>query len=104
MLVGIMAISVGQQVRHRSRLDWGIGKVEGTNGESVFVRFGDQLKTIKISFAEQFLEAVSDQELAASKPAERAGPAVGRIAQCPDCGRDLTRGSDGQWRRCSHCP
>lgn len=99
-----MAIDAGQHVRHRSRLDWGIGKVEGSNGESVFVRFGDQLKTIKISFAEQFLEAVTAGELAAGRPKERAGPAVGRIAQCPECGKDLTRGADGEWRPCPHCP
>lgn len=98
-----MALDAGQHVRHRSRLDWGIGKVEGGNGESVFVRFGGQLKTIKISFAEQFLEPVSDEELAASKPTERAGPAVGRIPQCEQCGRDLTRGANGEWRKCHHC-
>ena len=95
-----MTIAAGQHVRHRSRLEWGVGKVEGTNGESVFVRFGDQLKTIKISFAEEFLQPVSDAELEASRPAERAGPAVGRIAQCPECGRALSRGSDGEWRPC----
>jgi len=98
-----MAIEAGRHVRHRTRPEWGVGKVEGTNGESVFVRFGTELKTIKISFAEQFLDAVTDEELAASKPAERAGPAVGRIAQCPECGKDLTRGSDGQWRACPNC-
>ncbi len=98
-----MAIEAGQYVRHRSRAEWGIGKVEGTNGESVFVRFGDQLKTIKISFAEQFLEPVPAAELAASRPKERAGPAVGRTAQCPECGKALTRGADGEWRRCPNC-
>ena len=98
-----MAIAAGQHVRHRSRLEWGVGKVEGTNGESVFVRFGDQLKTIKISFAEQFLQPVTDAELDASRPAERAGPAVGRIARCPQCGKDLTRNADGEWRACPHC-
>jgi transcription elongation factor GreA-like protein len=98
-----MAIEAGQHVRHRSRLEWGVGKVEGTNGESVFVRFGDQLKTIKIAFAEQFLEPVSAEELAASKPVERAGPAVGRIAQCPECGKALVRGSNGEWRSCPNC-
>lgn len=98
-----MAISPGTHVRHKTRPEWGIGKVEGTNGESVFVRFGDQLKTIRISFAEQFLEPVTAEELEASKPKERAGPAVGRIAQCPECGRALVRGSDGQWRPCPNC-
>jgi hypothetical protein len=98
-----MAIAAGQHVRHRSRPDWGVGKVEGTNGESVFVRFGDQLKTIKISFAEEFLQTVTTEELAASKPAERAGPAVGRIAQCPECGKALVRGADGEWRPCPAC-
>lgn len=90
-------------MRHRSRPEWGIGKVEGTNGESVFVRFGDQLKTIKISFAEEFLEAVTAAELEASKPKERAGPVVGRIAQCPECGKALVRGSNGEWRACPNC-
>ena len=77
--------------------------MEGTNGESVFVRFGDQLKTIKISFAEEFLETVTAAELEASKPKERAGPVVGRIAQCPECGKALVRGSDGEWRQCPNC-
>lgn len=98
-----MAIDAGRHVRHKTRPEWGIGKVEGTNGESVFVRFGDQLKTIKISFAEQFLEPVTAEELAASRPKERAGPAVGRIAQCPECGKALARGSDGAWRPCPNC-
>jgi hypothetical protein len=98
-----MAMAAGTHVRHRSRPEWGIGKVEGTNGESVFVRFGHQLKTIKISFAEEFLEAVSVAELEASKPKQRAGPAVGRIAQCPECGKALVRGSDGAWRPCPNC-
>ncbi len=98
-----MTIEAGQHVRHRSRLEWGIGKVEGSNGESVFVRFGDQLKTIKISFAEEFLEAVTAVELEALKPVARAGPAVGRTPQCPECGRALFRGADGEWRACSHC-
>jgi hypothetical protein len=99
-----MAIDAGRHVRHRTRPDWGIGKVEGGNGESVFVRFGDQLKTIKIAFAEEFLEPVPDAELEAGKPTPRAGPAVGRIAQCPTCDRNLTRGADGEWRPCPHCP
>ena len=98
-----MAIDAGQHVRHRSRPEWGVGKVEGTNGESVFVRFGDQLKTIKISFAEQFLQPVTAEELAAAKPAARAGPAVGHIAQCPECGKALTRNADGEWRTCPNC-
>ena len=98
-----MTIAAGQHVRHRSRLEWGVGKVEGTNGESVFVRFGDQLKTIKISFAEEFLEAVTAAEVEASRPKERAGPVVGRIAQCPECGKALVRGSDGEWRPCPNC-
>lgn len=98
-----MAVDAGQYVRHRSRPEWGIGKVEGNNGESVFVRFGDQLKTIKISFAEQFLEPVTAAELEASKPKPRAGPAVGRTQQCPECGKALTRGADGKWRPCPHC-
>lgn len=98
-----MAFDPGQSVRHRSRPEWGIGKVEGGNGESVFVRFGDQLKTIKISFAEEFLTPVSAEELEAAKPKERAGPAVGRIAQCPECGKDLMRGANGEWRPCSIC-
>jgi len=98
-----MAFDAGRHVRHRSRPEWGIGKVEGTNGESVFVRFGDQLKTIKISFAEEFLETVTAAELEASKPKERAGPAVGRIAQCPECGKALVRGSNGEWRSCPAC-
>lgn len=98
-----MAIAAGTHVRHKTRAEWGIGRVEGTNGESVFVRFGDQLKTIKISFAEEFLEAVSAEEIEANKPKERAGPAVGRIAQCPECGKALVRGSDGEWRSCPSC-
>jgi len=102
MLVA-MAIDAGKHVRHRSRPEWGIGKVEGTNGESVFVRFGDQLKTIKTAFAEQFLEAVTAVELEASKPTPRAGPAVGHIAQCPECGKSLTRNAEGEWRACPNC-
>ena len=98
-----MAIDPRRHVRHRSRPGWGVGTVEGTNGESVFVRFGDQLKTIKIAFAEEFLETVSAAELEAARPPAPAGPAVGRIARCPECDRDLTRGSDGEWRRCPHC-
>ena len=98
-----MALAAGNSVRHRSRPEWGIGKVEGGNGESVFVRFGDQLKTIKVSFAEEFLTPVSAEELEAAKPKERAGPAVGRIAQCPECGKDLMRGADGAWRSCPNC-
>ncbi len=98
-----MAIDAGQHVRHRSRPEWGVGKVEGTNGESVFVRFGDQLKTIKISFAEQFLQPVTAEELAATKPVARAGPAVGHIAHCPECGKALTRNADGEWRACPNC-
>ena len=77
--------------------------MEGTNGESVFVRFGDQLKTIKILFAEEFLQTITAAELEASKPTARAGPAVGRTAQCPECGKALTRNVDGEWRSCSSC-
>ena len=102
MLLG-MVIDAGRHVRHKTRAEWGIGKVEGTNGESVFVRFGDQLKTIKISFAEEFLQIVTADELVASKPAERAGPAVGRTALCPECGKALTRNANGEWRACPHC-
>ncbi len=98
-----MAIDAGKHVRHRSRPEWGIGKVEGANGESVFVRFGDQLKTIKTSFAEQFLEVVTAAELEASKPTPRAGPAVGHIAQCLECGKSLTRNAVGEWRSCPNC-
>lgn len=98
-----MTIDAGRHVRHRKRPEWGIGKVEGGNGESVFVRFGDQLKTIKIAFAEEFLLLVTAEELEASKPAPRPGPAVGRTAQCPECGKALVRGSDGEWRVCPNC-
>ena len=61
------------------------------------------LKTIKISFAEEFLQIVTADELVASKPAERAGPAVGRTALCPECGKALTRNANGEWRACPHC-
>ncbi len=98
-----MATDARRYVRHRARPEWGIGTVEGSNGESVFIRFGDQLKTIKTSFAEKFLEPVSAAEVEATKPAPRAGPAVGRIARCPACGKELSRNSDGEWRPCPNC-
>ena len=46
---------------------------------------------------------VTAVELEASKPTPRAGPAVGHIAQCPECGKSLTRNAEGEWRACPNC-
>ena len=100
-----MKVEEGLLVRHTSKPEWGVGKIEGINGENVFVRFTGQLKTLKLAFAERLLEPAGADEFAA-RVASRGGPAVGRIVACDVCGRSLDksrRSLDGLWKACVRC-
>lgn len=100
-----MKIEEGVFVRHVTKPEWGIGKIEGINGENVFVRFPSQLKTLKMSFAERLLEPASAGDLA-DRTVSRAGPAVGRTTACDACGKTLDksrRSADGMWKACVRC-
>lgn len=102
---GVMKVEQGLFVRHSSKPEWGVGKIEGINGENVFVRFTGQLKTLKMGFAERLLEPARADELGA-KTATRGGPAVGRITACDVCGKALDqsrRSFDGGWKACVRC-
>lgn len=101
-----MAIHESQYVRHRAKPEWGVGKVEGIRGDNLFIRFVDQLRTIKMSFAEKLLEPATAADFKANRPAGRAGPAVGRTAPCTVCGKVLNssrRSPDGSWKSCPNC-
>lgn len=101
-----MKIETGVLVRHVNKPEWGVGKVEGINGENVFVRFTDQLKTLKMSFAEKLLEPAGADAFMFNKPAARGGPAVGRLTLCGVCGKTLDksrRSFDGAWKACVRC-
>ena len=101
-----MAIHESQYVRHRTKPEWGVGKVEGIRGDNLFIRFVDQLRTIKMSFAEQLLEPATAAEFQTNRPAGRAGPAVGRTVPCTACGKALNssrRSAEGTWKSCANC-
>lgn len=98
-----MKIEDGVFVRHVNKPEWGVGKIEGINGENVFVRFTSQLKTLKMSFAEKLLEPADEST---ARSATRGGPAVGRITPCGVCGKTLDksrRGFDSAWKACVRC-
>ena len=100
-----MKIEEGAFVRHISKPEWGVGKIQGINGDSVFVRFSDQLKTLKMAFAEKLLEPASADEFGA-RTTSRGGPAVGRITPCGVCAKTLDkarRSFDGAWKVCVRC-
>jgi hypothetical protein len=100
-----MKVEEGLFVRHTSKPEWGVGKIEGINGENVFVRFTGQLKTLKMAFAERLLEPAGADEFGA-RTSTRGGPAVGRITACGVCGKSLDksrRSLDGEWKACVRC-
>ena len=100
-----MKVEEGLFVRHISKPEWGVGKIEGINGENVFVRFTGQLKTLKMAFAERLLEPAAAGEFG-PKASSRRGPAVGRITACDVCGKSLDksrRSFDGAWKACVRC-
>jgi len=101
-----MGNNQSQYFRHRAKPEWGVGKVEGMRGDSLLIRFVDQLRTIKMSFAEKLLEPATAADFTANRPAVRAGPAVGRTAPCTVCGKVLDssrRSPDGSWKSCPNC-
>ena len=73
----------GDFIRHRSRPEWGVGKVLQVTDEHLDAQFGTRLVRLKLAVAGPLLEKVSKAEAAASeRPAPlRQGPA--RTASAP---------------------
>jgi hypothetical protein len=98
----------GDLVRHKSKPEWGIGRVTGQTVEGkVLIKFsaraGDVLLTA--AGAEQHLVADAGANWQATPTAMRRTASVGRVP-CSTCSEDvrepITR-ADGTWRACPQC-
>jgi len=98
----------GDLVRHKSKPEWGIGRVTGQTVEGkVLVKFsaraGDVLLTA--AGAAQHLVADTGADWQATPTAVRRTATVGRVP-CSTCAEDvrtpITR-ADGSWRACPEC-
>jgi hypothetical protein len=98
----------GDIVRHRTKPEWGPGRVTGQTVEGkVLIKFsaraGDVLLTA--AGAEQHLELASDANWQQAPRAMRREASVGRVP-CSTCAVDVrepvTR-SDGTWQACPQC-
>ena len=98
----------GDIVRHRTKPEWGPGRVTGQTVEGkVLIKFsaraGDVLLTA--AGAEQHLELASDANWQQAPRAMRRDASVGRVP-CSTCAVDVrepvTR-TDGTWRACPQC-
>jgi hypothetical protein len=98
----------GDIVRHRSKPEWGPGRVTGQTVEGkVLIKFsaraGDVLLTA--AGAAQHLELASDANWQQAPRALRREASVGRVP-CSTCAVDvrepITR-SDGAWQSCPQC-
>ena len=105
-----MTFKSGDLVRHRSRLEWGVGRVTGqTSDGKVLIKFsarkGDVLLTA--AGAEQHLVADGDASWHAevTRPAARPAPEP-RLTPCITCAKDLREVQsppDGAWHSCPSC-
>lgn len=99
----------GDLVRHRSKPEWGIGRVTGQTGEGkVLVKFtgraGDVLLTA--AGAEQHLVPDTGGVWAPPSRTTSAVPAAPRRVPCVHCAadlRDVVASADGEWRSCPEC-
>jgi hypothetical protein len=98
----------GDIVRHRTKPEWGPGRVTGQTVEGkVLIKFsaraGDVLLTA--AGAEQHLELANDANWQQAPRAMRRDATVGRVP-CSTCAVDVrepvTRG-DGTWQACPQC-
>ena len=98
----------GDLVRHKSKPEWGIGRVTGQTVEGkVLVKFsaraGDVLLTA--AGAEQHLVADTGAAWQSSPTAMRRAATVGRVP-CTTCSVDVREAvtrADGTWRACPQC-
>jgi hypothetical protein len=99
----------GDLVRHRSRAEWGLGRVTGQTGEGkVLVKFtgraGDVLLTA--AGAEQHLESDPGGVWAPPSRTVRAAPKPPTRTPCVHCAaelREVVTSADGEWRSCPEC-
>jgi Protein of unknown function (DUF3553) len=99
----------GDLVRHRSKPEWGVGRVSGQTGEGkVLVKFtgraGDVLLTA--AGAEQHLVPDTGGVWAPPSRAASAVPAATRRTPCVHCAadlRDVVTAPKGEWRSCPEC-
>ena len=98
----------GDLVRHKSKPEWGIGRVTGQTVEGkVLVKFsaraGDVLLTA--AGAEQHLVVETGAQWQAAPTAMRRAASVGRVP-CSTCSvdvREQVSRADGTWRACPQC-
>jgi hypothetical protein len=98
----------GDIVRHRTKPEWGPGRVTGQTVEGkVLIKFsaraGDVLLTA--AGAEQHLELATDANWQTAPRAVRRDATVGRVP-CSTCAvdvRDPVTRSDGTWQACPQC-
>lgn len=99
----------GDLVRHRSKPEWGLGRVTGQTGEGkVLVKFasrtGDVLLTAEGAAAHLVPDTGTPVSFTASSPGR--APAPLRRTPCVACAKDLQEvlmAPDGAWRSCPHC-
>lgn len=98
----------GDIVRHRTKPEWGPGRVTGQTVEGkVLIKFsaraGDVLLTA--AGAEQHLQLATDANWPTAPRAVRRDATVGRVP-CSTCAvdvRDSVTRSDGTWQACPQC-
>ncbi|MGE0816155.1 MAG: DUF3553 domain-containing protein [Vicinamibacterales bacterium] len=98
----------GDLVRHKSKPEWGVGRVTGQTVEGkVLVKFTGRAGDVLLTAAGAEQHLVPDTGAAWTPPARvAAGPAPVRRTPCVHCGtdlRDVVTSTNGEWRSCPEC-
>jgi Protein of unknown function (DUF3553) len=98
--------TAGDFLRHRSKPDWGTGKVVSISGDKIQVRFAHGPVTLRLDIAGTMLEpAEAPASLPGRTRTHKAGTTA-RNAPCSVCQVALNRSRrtrDGNWKSCPEC-
>jgi hypothetical protein len=96
----------GDFLRHRSKPEWGTGKVVWISGDKIEVRFPHGPVKLRLDIAGTMLEAAEAPAKIPGKGKAQASAGSGRTAPCEVCGIALNRSrrsADGHWKSCPEC-
>lgn len=97
----------GDLVRHRSKSEWGVGRVSGQTTEGkVLVKFTGRAGDVLLTAAGAEQHLAPDTGAAWAPPTRAASMVTARRTPCVHCAADLREivtSHDGEWRSCPEC-
>lgn len=96
----------GDFLRHRSKPEWGTGRVVSISGDKIQVRFAHAPVTLRLDIAGTMLEPAEAPVSLPGKTRTHKGGTTARNTPCSVCGAALNRSRrsrDGHWKSCPEC-